>query len=152
MKDNKLIIKAFNEIDIYEASEEQIINMKQILVRKTDVKQLQEQLNKVILDLSNVSEPSFMADAKWIIEDNQKRLTLINQLTNYFELYTKNIDTFKKNKLNCNYNYEYIFNFILNAKNLFDNMVKYGEFKDLENKQNIKQLENYKKLLLKEGD
>lgn len=149
---NDLIIKEMNNIDIYDLSEEQVIELKQNIISNVNISKLNEAVGKACMNLSQVGPPSFMADAVYIALDNQKRLDIIYSLMNNFNLFKNDVKNFRKNKNNCNENYDYVFSFISNTKDLVESIVTFGEFKKEEYKENIKQLEENKRRYLESGE
>lgn len=149
---NDLIIKEINSIDIYDLTEGQVIELKQNIVSSVNISKLNEAVEKACMNLSQVGPPSFMADAVYIALDNQKRLDIIYGLINNFNLFKNDVKNFRKNKNNCNENYDYIFNFISNTKDLVESIVQFGEFKQEEYKENMKQLEDNKRKYLESGE
>lgn len=146
---NDLIIKEINNVDLCDLTEEQVIELKQNIVSNINISKLNEAVTNACMNLSQVGPPSFMADAVYIATDNQKRLDIIYKLMNNFNLFKNDVKNFRKNKNNCNDNYDYIFNFLYNTKDLVKSVVEFGEFKQEEYKENMKQLEENAKRIKK---
>lgn len=149
---NDLIIKEINNVDLCDLTGEQLIELKQYIVSNINVNKLGESITKACLNLSQVGPPSFMADAVYIALDNQKRLDIIYSLMNNFDLFKNDVKNFKKNKSNCNDNTEYIYNFLDRTKDLVKSIIEFGEFKQEEYEENMKQLEENKRKYLKGDD
>ena len=148
MKNNQLILQNFQQLDLYNMNEEKIIEIKNQLVENVKISKLEQEVKKAILKLSRVGPPSFMADAVYIALDNQQRLDIIYLLLDNFELFKQQTKNFKKDKNNCNDNFEYIFNYLLHTQDLLKTIYKYTEFQYNEKVENEKILmENKQKLL-----
>lgn len=152
MMANELILKEMNRIDLYDLQEEQVLELQQKIVSNVNIKKMKEAVTNACMNLSQVGRPSYGADLKYIALDNQARLELIYNLLHNFDLFEKDISNFKRNKNSCNENYEYIFNFLTNTKDMVETIVDFGEFKKQEYEDNMKQLEENKRLYLKEGE
>lgn len=146
---NDLIIKEINNVDLCDLTEEQVIELKQNIVSNVNISKLNEAVTNACMNLSLVGPPSFMADAVYIAIDNQRRLDIIYKLINNFNLFKNDVKNFKKNKNNCNNNYDYMFNFLSNTKDLVESVVEFGEFKQDKHKENMKQLEENAKMIKK---
>lgn len=149
---NELIIRKMNEISISDLTPEELIQLKDQVIDNVNIKQLKEAVNKACINLSNVGEPTWNADIEFIADDNQKRLNIICLLLqnlNLFESYTSNM---KKNKYGCADDIEKVYSYISTTKELIDTVVKYGEFKQQEYIDTIKQIEENNKKYLKEGE
>lgn len=149
---NDLIIKEINNVDLCDLTEEQLIELKQYVVTNINMNKLDEAITKACMNLSQVGPPSFMADAVYIALDNQKRLDIIYSLMNNFSFFKNDVKNFKKNKSNCNDNTEYIYTFLDRTKDLVKSIIEFGEFKQEEYKENMKQLEENKRKYLKGDD
>ena len=66
---NDLIIRKINNIDIYDLEEEQIFELKDTIVKNVNLKQLRESVNKAVLNLSGVGDPTWNADLNFIALD-----------------------------------------------------------------------------------
>lgn len=170
MSENKLVIfnrnsaisiSEFMNLDLYDLESNQIEMVKDEIVRNIKLDKLQDAVERAILDLSGVGEPSFGADLKFIALDNQKRLNLIWMLQDSFKNFKETTKNLRKNKFDCNSNNELIFNYILKLKEMLQNVIDYGDFKieeynenmkylnELEKQRKLKEQENY--ILLENG-
>lgn len=140
MNKQDLILYEFHNLDIYDLTDQQIIQIKNDLINNVKLNKLEEKIREVTLNLSQVGAPAFMSDAKYIALDNQKRLDLIFMLINNFALFKTATKNLKNNKNNCNNNDEYILNYLFKTKDLINTIWEYGEFKLEEAKENQKQV------------
>lgn len=144
----EILLKLSNDDLLYSMEAPEIKELSKYISDNINLKALERAITKATLNLSGVAGPSFMADAKWIALDNQKRLELVYMLTNNFQLLKSDLNNFRRNKSNLQENTEGLFGFILNTKDLLETIQKYQEFKVEEAIDNQKQLmENKKKLL-----
>ena len=132
---NELIVQNINDIDISNLSEKEVIQLADTVICNVNINKLEEKVNEACMTLSNVGEPRFGADLKFIALDNQQRLNIVYNLLNNFTTFKADIKNFKHNKLDCRQNYEYIFNFLLNTKDMISSVIEYGSFKQKENKE-----------------
>lgn len=140
---NKMIISEFNNIDLYSLNDNQVKYLAANIIEKINLTQLKEEVMKTCLKLTGVGEPTWNADVKFIALDNQKRLELTYLLLNNFNLFEKDVKNFRRNKLKCRENDEYIFNFLFKTKDLISSIIEYGEFRVKELKENQKELLKY---------
>ncbi len=151
---NELIIKELNNIELSDLQEEQIIALQQNIISNVNLNKMREQVESACRNLSQVAPPSFMADLKYIALDNQQRLEIIFKLLDNFSMFEKDVKLFRKNKNNCNDNYEYIFSFLLRTQDLVNAVLEHSDFKIKEWEENNKYMQKKleeKKLYLK-GD
>lgn len=145
---NAMILKSLQDIDLNNLDNEQLINLSKNIAYNINLKQLREKINEVCISLAAVTDPCFGADIKFIALDNQKRLNLIYELLNNFNLLEARIKNIKRNKSNCIENNEFLFQFLIYTKDLINSVFKYGNFKIEEEKYNQQQLEEYTRKLL----
>lgn len=149
---NDLIIRKINNIDIYGLEEEQIFELKDTIVKNVNLKQLRESVNKAVLNLSGVGDPTWNADLNFIALDNQKRLNIIYMLISNLEMFEISVSNIKKNKYGCAMDSEQSLRFLGITKDLVDTIIKFGEFKMDEVYQNKLELEENKRLELEGGN
>lgn len=148
-KNSALSISEFMNLDLYDLEYNQIEIIKNEIVKNIKLDKLQDAIEKAILDLSRVGEPSLGADVKFIALDNQKRLNLICMLQDSLRNFRETTKNFKRNKLDCNNNSEAVFNYVLKLKEILQNVIDYGNFKIEEYNENMKylnELERQRKL------
>ncbi len=151
---NELIIKELSNIELSDLQEEQIIALQQNIISNVNLNKMREQVESACRNLSQVAPPSFMADLKYIALDNQQRLEIIFKLLDNFSMFEKDVKLFRKNKNNCNDNYEYIFSFLLRTQDLVNAVLEHSDFKIKEWEENNKYMQEKleeRKLYLK-GD
>ena len=149
---NDLIIRKINNIDIYDLEEEQIFELKDTIVKNVNLKQLRESVNKAVLNLSGVGDPTWNADLNFIALDNQKRLNIIYMLISNLEMFEISVSNIKKNRYGCAMDSEQSLRFLGITKDLVDTVIKFGEFKMDEAYQNKLELEENKRLELGGGN
>mgnify|MGYP000096115579 CR=1 FL=1 len=143
MNKQDLIIYEMKEISLYDLEEEQVMILANNLVKSINLSKLNKAVTGACRNLSGVTPPSFLADARWIALDNQKRLEIIWKMLDSFEKFEadiKNLRGKRKHWLqDINDNFDYIFQFLLNTKDLISSISEYGEFKANEVEENKKQ-------------
>lgn len=144
----EILLKLSNEDMLYELETDEIKELSKFILDNINLKALERAITKATLKLSGVSGPSFMADAKWLALDNQKRLELIYMLTNNFQLLKADLSNYRKNKFDLKDNPEGLLNFILNTREILKTVQKYQEFRIEEKVENQKQLDENKRRLL----
>lgn len=144
----EILLKLSNEDMLYELETDEIKELSKFISDNINLKVLERAITKATLKLSGVSGPSFMADAKWLALDNQKRLELIYMLTNNFQLLKADLSNYRKNKFDLKDNPEGLLNFILNTREILKTVQKYQEFRIEEKVENQKQLDENKRRLL----
>jgi endo-1,4-beta-D-glucanase Y len=149
---NDLIIRKINNIDIYDLEDEQIFELKDTIVKNVNLKQLRESVNKAVLNLSGVGDPTWNADLNFIALDNQKRLNIVYMLISNLEMFEISVSNIKKNKYGCAMDSEQSLRFLGITKDLVDTVIKFGEFKIDEAYQNKLELEENKRLELEGGN
>lgn len=149
---NDLIIRKINNIDIYDLEDEQIFELKDTIVKNVNLKQLRESVNKAVLNLSGVGDPTWNADLNFIALDNQKRLNIVYMLISNLEMFEISVSNIKKNKYGCAMDSEQSLRFLGITKDLVDTIIKFGEFKMDEAYQNKLELEENKRLELEGGN
>ncbi len=143
---NELIIKELSNIELSDLQEEQVIALQKNIISNVNLNKMREQVESACKNLSQVAPPRIGADIGYIALDNQKRLELIFKLLNSFTLFEKDVKCFRRNKCNCNNNYEYIFNFLSNTQDLINAVLDHSDFKIKEWEENNKQVQEIKKL------
>lgn len=149
---NDLIIRKINNIDIYDLEDEQIFELKDTIVKNVNLKQLRESVNKAVLNLSGVGDPTWNADLNFIALDNQKRLNIIYMLISNLEMFEISVSNIKKNRYGCAMDSEQSLRFLGITKDLVNTVIKFGEFKMDEAYQNKLELEENKRLELEGGN
>lgn len=143
MNKQDLIIYEMKEISLYDLEDDQVMTLATNFVKSINLSKLNKAVTNACIKLSGVTPPSFLADARWIALDNQKRLEIIWKMLdsfNKFEADIKNLRGRRKNWLqDKNVNFDYIFQFLLNTKDLISSVSEYGEFKANEVEENRKQ-------------
>lgn len=155
MNKQDLIIYEMKELSLYDLEEEQVMTVANNVVTSININKLRKNINGACLKLSGVAPPSFLADAKWIALDNQKRLEIIYKMLDSFEKFEADIKNLRgKRKAwlqDKNDNFDYIFQFLLNTKDLISSIYDYGDFRAKEveedKKQALLQKEKFKLLL-----
>lgn len=146
MMANELILKEIKSLNIFDLQEDEVIAMKQNIISNVNLNKMREQVENACRNLSQVTPPSFGADLKYIALDNQKRLELIFKLLDGFNKFEKDVKCFRRNKYNCNNNYEHIFNFLLNIQDLVNAVLDHSDFKIKEWEENNRQVQEIKRL------
>ena len=143
---NELILKQMQNIELSDLEEEQIVALQQNIISNVNLNKMREQVELACRNLSQVTPPSFMADVKYIALDNQKRLELIFKLLDSFTMFEKDVKLFRRNKNNCNSNYEYIFSFLLRTQDMINAVIEHSDFKIKEWEENNRQVQEIKRL------
>lgn len=143
---NELILKEMKNTDLYDLQEDEIVALQQNIISNVNLNKMREQVETACRNLSQVTPPCFGADLKYIALDNQERLELIFKLLDGFSKFEKDVKCFRRNKCNCNNNYEHIFNFLLNTQDLVNAVLDHSNFKIKEWKENNKQVQEIKRL------
>jgi len=133
-------------IELSDLEEEQIVALQQNIISNVNLNKMREQVELACRNLSQVTPPSFMADVKYIALDNQKRLELIFKLLDSFTMFEKDVKLFRRNKNNCNSNYEYIFSFLLRTQDMINAVIEHSDFKIKEWEENNRQVQEIKRL------
>lgn len=102
------------------------------LIKTVKLKSLKNVIDKICMNLSQVGEPIWYADAKDIAWDNQKRLTTIYMLLDTYKKIEVDVKNIKKNKNTCIENDDYLYSFISRIKDLFELENKFKEIKKKE--------------------
>lgn len=143
MNKQDLIIYEMKEISLDDLEEGQIMELANNLVNAININKLSKAVKEACKKLSGVTPPSFLADARWIALDNQKRLEIIWKMLDSIERVEadfKNLRGKRKNWLQKESdNFDYIFQFLLNTKELIQSIYEYGEFKAKEVEEDKKQ-------------
>lgn len=154
MEKSLMVLQSFRDIDLYEQDEEAIINIKDEVVESIKISELEKMVNKAIIKLSSVTNPCFGANIKYITLDNQKRLELIYELLSNFEdvkIRTRNL---KRNKQNCNEDYDGVFFYLLKVQDILNAIENYVDFRKEERIEAIKTVQQneleYKELKMLE--
>lgn len=153
---NELILKEIKNTDLYDLQEDEIVALQQNIISNVNLNKMREQVETACRNLSQVGPPCFGADICFIAKDNQERLELIFKLLDRFNKFEKDVKCFRRNKNNCNSNYEYVFNFLLGTQDLVNAVLDHSNFKIKEWEENNKQVQEIKRLeekkLYIEGD
>lgn len=152
---NELILHEIKDLELSDLQEEQVIALQQSIISNVNINKMREQVEGACRNLSQVAPPCIGADLVFIAKDNQERLELIFKLLNSFSMFEKDVKCFRRNKNNCNDNYEYIYNFLLNTQDMINAVLDHSNFKIKEWEENNKYMQEKleeKKLYLKEGE
>lgn len=151
MQGKELILQEFQELDLYNMSEEMIVDVKDQLLQNVNMSKLEQEVKQAILNLSRVAPPSYNADTMYIALDNQARLEIIYQLLDTFELFKVQTRNLKRNKNNCNTdNFEYVFDYLSRTQDLLETIYQYAEFRHQEKIENQKAIAEHNTKLLQE--
>lgn len=143
---NELILQEIKNMDLLDLQEEEVIALQQNIISNVNLNKMREQVESACRNLSQVTPPRDGADLKYIALDNQERLELIFKLLDSFTMFEKDVKLFRRNKNNCNNNYEYIFNFLLRTQDLVNAVIDHSDFKIKEWEENNKQVQEIKRL------
>ncbi len=143
---NELILQEIKNMDLADLQEKEVIALQQNIISNVNLNKMREQVETACRDLSQVTPPSFGADLRYIALDNQERLELIFKLLDGFSKFEKDVKCFRKNKYNCNNNYEHIFNFLLSTQDLVNAVLDHSNFKIKEWEENNRQVQEVKRL------
>lgn len=151
-KNNNLLItlSEVTELDIID--DKQVYELAGTITTSINLSALRKSIDNACMQLSQVGSPSFGADVKYIALDNQARLDLAYKLLYTYNLIETDVKNFRKNKLRCRENSEYLLNFIYNTIDTLKTAKEYQEFRLQEKQENMKYLEETKKKLLGNGD
>lgn len=153
---NELILKEIKNTDLYNLQEDEVVALQQSIKSNVNLNKMREQVESACRNLSQVTPPRDGADLRYIALDNQERLELIFKLLDSFTMFEKDVKLFRRNKNNCNNNYEYIFNFLLRTQDLVNAVLDHSDFKIKEWEENNRQVQEIKRLeekkLYIEGD
>lgn len=140
---NELIIRKLNNVDLYDLEVEELFELKDTVVSNVNLKQLREAVNKAVMNLAQVGEPTWNADVEYIVADDQKRLNLIYMLMRNLEIFESGTSNMKKNKYGVAKDSEQILNYLIHTKELIDTVVNFGDFKQKEAYQNHLELQEH---------
>lgn len=143
---NELILKEINNVDLCDLKEEEVLTLQKNIISNVNLNKMREQVETACRNLSQVAPPCFGADLKYIALDNQERLELIYKLLDNFSMFEKDVKLFRRNKNNCNNNYEYIFSFLLRTQDLVNAVLDHSNFKIKEWEENNRQVQEIKRL------
>ena len=143
---NELILKQMQNIELSDLEEEQIVALQQNIISNVNLNKMREQVESACRNLSQVTQPRIGADLKYIALDNQERLELILKLLDSFTMFEKDVKLFRRNKNNCNNNYDYIFSFLLRTQDLVNAVLDHSDFKIKEWEENNRQVQEIKRL------
>lgn len=151
-KNNNLLItlSEVTELDIID--DKQVYELAETITTSINLSALRKSIDNACMQLSQVGSPSFGADVKYIALDNQARLDLVYKLLYTYNLIETDVKNFRKNKLRCRENSEYLLKFIYNTIDTLKTAKEYQEFRLQEEQENMKYLEETKKKLLGNGD
>ena len=143
---NELILNEIKNTDLYDLQKDEMVALQQNIISNVNLNKMREQVETACRNLSQVGPPCFGADAVFIAKDNQERLELIFKLLDRFNKFEKDVKCFRRNKNNCNNNYEYVFNFLLGTQDLVNAVIKHSDFKIKEWEENNRQVQEIKRL------
>lgn len=143
---NELILQEIKNMELSDLQEEGVIALQQNIISNVNLNKMREQVELACKNLSQVTPPRDGADLRYIALDNQERLELIFKLLNSFTMFEKDVKLFRRNKNNCNNNYEYIFNFLLRTQDLVNAVIDHSDFKVKEWEENNRQVQEIKRL------
>lgn len=153
---NELILQEIKNMELSDLQEEEVIALQQNIISNVNLNKMREQVESACRNLSQVTPPRDGADLRYIALDNQERLELIFKLLDSFTMFEKDVKLFRRNKNNCNNNYEYIFSFLLRTQDLVNAVIDHSDFKVKEWEENNRQVQEIKRLeekkLYIEGD
>lgn len=150
MTKNDLIICEMKQLDIFELSYEEQLNLSEQLINNVNIKQLENKIHEIILKLSGVGGPCFGADIDYIALDNQKRLELIHQLLYFLDIFKSDVKYFKsefKKTSYYNIDSEKIYGFLSYTKDLINSIFDYGNYQRDEIQKELKLLEERTRVL-----
>lgn len=127
---NELILKQIQNIELSDLKDKKIIALHQNIITNINLNEIKKQVISICRNLSQVTSFSFGADLKYIAKDNQQRLELIFQLLDSLIMFEEDVKCFRKNKNNCNDNYDYIFSFLLRTQDLANAILCNSNSKD----------------------
>lgn len=143
---NELILQEIKNMELSDLQEEEVIALQQNIISNVNLNKMREQVESACRNLSQVTPPRDGADLRYIALDNQERLELIFKLLDSFTMFEKDVKLFRRNKNNCNNNYEYIFSFLLRTQDLVNAVLDHSDFKIKEWEENNKQVQEVKRL------
>lgn len=143
---NELILQEIKNMELSDLQEEGVIALQQNIISNVNLNKMREQVELACKNLSQVTPPRDGADLGYIALDNQERLELIFKLLDSFTMFEKDVKLFRRNKNNCNNNYEYIFNFLLRTQDLVNAVIDHSDFKVKEWEENNRQVQEIKRL------
>jgi hypothetical protein len=143
---NELILKQMQNIELSDLEEEQIVALQQNIISNVNLNKMREQVESACRNLSQVTQPRIGADLKYIALDNQERLELIFKLLDSYNRFERDVRSFRRNKYNCNSNYEHIYNFLLITQDMINAVLKHSDFKIKEWEENNRQVQEIKRL------
>ena len=151
-KNNNLLmtLSEVTELDIID--DKQVYELAETITTSINLSALRKGIDNACMQLSQVGHPSFGADVKYLTLDNQARLDLVYKLLYTYNLIEADVKNFRKNKLRCRENSEYLLNFIYNTIDTLKKSKEYQEFRLQEKQENQKYLEETNKKLLGNGD
>lgn len=127
---NELIVRINNIIEnCYEIDSKELVEVTKEITTTVKLKSLKKAVDKICMNLSSVSDPTWYADAKDIAWDNQKRLTTIYQLLDVYYMIEKDVKNIKRNKNNCIENNDYLYSILLRIQELLKLEQKFKEIK-----------------------
>lgn len=151
-KNNNLLITLSEVTELNIIDEKQVYELAETITTSINLSALRKSIDNACMQLSQVGPPSFGADVKYLALDNQARLELVYKLLYTYNLIETDVKNFRRNKLECRENSEYLLNFIYNTIDTLKTAKKYQEFRLQEEQENMKYLEETKKKLLGNGD
>ena len=143
---NELILQKMKDIELSDLEEEQILTLQQNIISNVNLNKMREQVELACRNLSQVTPPRIGADLKYIALDNQERLELIFKLLDSYNRFERDVRSFRRNKNNCNSNYEHIYNFLLTTQDMINAVLQHSDFKIKEWEENNRQVQEIKRL------
>lgn len=153
---NELILQEIKNMELSDLQEEEVIALQQNIISNVNLNKMREQVEGACRNLSQVTPPRAGADLRYIALDNQERLELIFKLLDSYNRFERDVKSFRRNKNNCNSNYEHIYNFLLSTQDMINAVIDHSDFKIKEWEENNRQVQEIKRLeekkLYIEGD
>lgn len=130
MKNNNQLIPYIAKLDLHELSKEERQTLAVNIAKKINLSQLEKNIRKVTLKLTEVGEPRYGALKDDVIIEDTQRLQLVYALNYNFEIFQGWVKNIRKNKMNCIENDEGIFPYLIYTQEMINTIIKYGEFKE----------------------
>lgn len=147
-KNSNLLVVLSQVDDLHVLEEQQVLELAETISKSINLSGLKRSINNACMNLSSVGEPCFGADVKYIALDNQARLNLIFKLLDSYTKIESYVNNYRRNKLDCRENSEYLCSFVLNTIDTLKTVKQYQDFKIQEHEENMKYLEETKRKLL----
>ena len=143
---NELILQEIKNMELSDLQEEEVIALQQNIISNVNLNKMREQVEGACRNLSQVTPPRVGADLRYIALDNQERLELIFKLLDSYNRFERDVKSFRRNKNNCNSNYEHIYNFLLSTQDMINAVLDHSDFKIKEWEENNRQVQEIKRL------